>query len=165
MSAALSTDPAFADPFAREARVAARLSHLNAVAVYDQGADDGVVFLVMELVRGPDPARPAARAWRAAAGAGGVDHAEPVLGALAAAHRAGLVHRDVKPENILLSDDGAVKVADFGLARAIEVDPEQHPHRVDDGHRGLLPAGADLARVSRRPLGRLLGRAWCCSSC
>lgn len=121
MSAALSTDPAFADRFAREARVAARLSHLNAVAVYDQGADDGHVFLVMELVRGRT-LRDLLRERGALPPALAVSIMEPVLGALAAAHRAGLVHRDVKPENILLSDDGAVKVADFGLARAIEAD-------------------------------------------
>jgi len=121
MSAALSMDPAFADRFAREARVAARLSHLNAVAVYDQGADDGHVFLVMELVQGRT-LRDLLRERGALPPALAVSIMEPVLGALAAAHRAGLVHRDVKPENILLSDDGAVKVADFGLARAIEAD-------------------------------------------
>ncbi len=121
MSAALTTDPAFADRFAREARVAARLSHLNAVAVYDQGTDDGHVFLVMELIRGRT-LRDLLREQGALSPAQAVSILEPVLGALAAAHRAGLVHRDVKPENILLSDDGAVKVADFGLARAIEAD-------------------------------------------
>jgi serine/threonine protein kinase/beta-lactam-binding protein with PASTA domain len=121
MSAALSTDPAFADRFAREARVAARLSHLNAVAVYDQGTDDGHVFLVMELVRGRT-LRDLIREQRQLSPAQAVSILEPVLGALAAAHRAGLVHRDIKPENILLADDGVVKVADFGLARAIESD-------------------------------------------
>ena len=121
MSAALSTDPAFADRFTREARVAARLSHPNVVSVYDQGTDDGHVFLVMELVRGRT-LRDLLRERGALNPALAVSIMEPVLGALAAAHRAGLVHRDVKPENILLADDGAVKVADFGLARAIESD-------------------------------------------
>jgi serine/threonine-protein kinase len=121
MSAALSMDPAFADRFAREARVAARLSHLNAVAVYDQGSDEGHVFLVMELVEGRT-LRDLLRERGALPPELAVSIMEPVLGALAAAHRAGLVHRDVKPENILLADDGAVKVADFGLARAIESD-------------------------------------------
>jgi beta-lactam-binding protein with PASTA domain len=121
MSAELSTDPAFADRFAREARVAARLTHGNAVSVFDQGADSGHVFLVMELVRGRT-LRDLLRERGALPPDLAVSIMEPVLGALAAAHRAGLVHRDVKPENILLADDGAVKVADFGLARAVEAD-------------------------------------------
>jgi serine/threonine-protein kinase len=127
MSAALSSDPAFTDRFAREARTAARLTHLNAVSVYDQGLDtsNGAhhVFLVMELVEGRtlrDLMREHGRFTPAEA----VSIMEPVLSALSAAHRAGLVHRDVKPENILLSDDGIVKVADFGLARAVESDAE-----------------------------------------
>ena len=125
MSSALSADPAFSDRFSREARAAARLTHLNAVSVYDQGHEVGPdghhVFLVMELVEGRtlrDLIRERGRLTPAEA----VSIMEPVLSALSAAHRAGLVHRDVKPENILLSDDGVVKVADFGLARAVETD-------------------------------------------
>ncbi|MDP9118255.1 MAG: protein kinase, partial [Actinomycetota bacterium] len=125
MSGALSADPAFSDRFTREARAAARLTHLNVVSVYDQGTDSssGVnhVFLVMELVSGRtlrDLIRDSGPIEVAAA----VSVMEPVLSALSAAHRAGLVHRDIKPENILLSDDGIVKVADFGLARAVEAE-------------------------------------------
>src|SRR4051794_4658118 len=126
MSSALSADPAFSDRFAREARAAARLTHLNAVSVYDQGfeaAPDGHhVFLVMELVEGRT-LRELLRERGRLSPAEAISVMEPVLSALSAAHRAGLVHRDVKPENILLSDDGVVKVADFGLARAVESDP------------------------------------------
>ena len=129
MSSALSSDPAFTDRFAREARAAARLAHVNAVAVYDQGHDTGPgshhVFLVMELVQGRtlrDLIRERVSERGRFSAAEAVSIMEPVLSALSAAHRAGLVHRDVKPENILLSDDGLVKVADFGLARAIDAD-------------------------------------------
>jgi len=125
MSAALSADPAFSDRFAREARAAARLTHLNVVSVYDQGAElapDGHhVFLVMELVEGRT-LRELLRERGRLTPAEAISIMEPVLSALSAAHRAGLAHRDVKPENILLSDDGIVKVADFGLARAVESD-------------------------------------------
>ncbi|MCW2496514.1 Stk1 family PASTA domain-containing Ser/Thr kinase, partial [Jatrophihabitans sp.] len=125
MSAALSADPAFSDRFAREARAAARLTHVNAVAVYDQGQDDTDghhVFLVMELVEGRTLRDLIRQRGGAFTPAESISIMEPVLAALAAAHRAGLVHRDVKPENILLSDDGLVKVADFGLARAVDSD-------------------------------------------
>ena len=116
----LAEDPDFVDRFAREARSAARLSSLEVVAVHDQGTDagTGTAFLVMEHVAGgtlrdlveQGPVHPV----RA------LGLLEPVLRALAAAHAAGLVHRDVKPENVLLGADGRVKVADFGLARAVE---------------------------------------------
>ncbi|MDQ2749340.1 MAG: Stk1 family PASTA domain-containing Ser/Thr kinase [Pseudonocardiales bacterium] len=125
MSSALSADPAFSDRFTREARAAARLSHLNAVSVYDQGHDKSVaghhVFLVMELVAGRT-LRELIRERGRLTPAEAVSIMEPVLSALSAAHLAGLVHRDVKPENILLSHEGIVKVADFGLARAVESD-------------------------------------------
>jgi len=135
MSGALSSDPAFSDRFAREARAAARLTHLNTVAVYDQGSDtsngEHHVFLVMELVQGRTlrdlireraAGAPGNKAGGTFTPAEAISIMQPVLSALSAAHKAGIVHRDVKPENILLSDDGVVKVADFGLARAVEAD-------------------------------------------
>jgi eukaryotic-like serine/threonine-protein kinase len=107
----------FVARFIREAKLAARLSHPNVVAVYDQGDDGGYVFLAMEYVQGRtlrDLLRERTRLTPGEA----LSVLEPVLAALSAAHAAGLVHRDVKPENVLLADDGRVKVADFGLARA-----------------------------------------------
>ena len=121
MRPGLADDPEFVERFAREARAAARLSSPEVVAVHDQGTDagTGTAYLVMERVSG-GTLRDVLREEGALPPSRALDLLEPVLVALAAAHAAGLVHRDVKPENVLLSADGRVKVADFGLARAIE---------------------------------------------
>src|SRR3954467_15746262 len=122
MQPALAEDPEFVARFNREARAAARLSHPDVVAVYDQGADGAHVFLVMEYVPGSTLRDVIRERGRLSAGeaVAVMDH---VLAALGAAHAAGLVHRDVKPENVLVTPDGRVKVADFGLARAIAATP------------------------------------------
>ncbi|MEJ7771504.1 MAG: Stk1 family PASTA domain-containing Ser/Thr kinase [Geodermatophilaceae bacterium] len=118
MADALASDPSFIASFNREARSAARLSHLNVVSVSDQGEDDGVVFLVMELVRG-QTLREVIHENGRLSPAQAFAVLAPTLSGLSAAHRTGLIHRDVKPENILLSCEGLVKVADFGLAKAV----------------------------------------------
>ena len=118
MHPGLAEDPDFVARFNREARAAARLSHPDIVAVYDQGSDDGHVFLVMEYVAGVT-LRDIIRARGRLAPAEALAVMDHVLAALGAAHAAGLVHRDVKPENVLVTGDGRVKVADFGLARAV----------------------------------------------
>jgi serine/threonine-protein kinase len=118
MDSRYAGDQQFLTRFQMEARTVARLKDPGLVAVYDQGLDGRHPFLVMELVeggtlrellteRGPMPPHAVAAVLR------------PVLGGLAAAHRAGLVHRDVKPENVLISDEGEVKIVDFGLVRAV----------------------------------------------
>ena len=122
MDSRYSGDEHFLTRFQREARAVARLKDPGLVSVYDQGVNRGFdrqhPFLVMELIeggtlrellneRGPMPPHAVAAVL------------EPVLGGLAVAHRAGLVHRDIKPENVLISDDGEVKIADFGLVRAV----------------------------------------------
>ena len=110
-------DEVFLDRFAREARAMAQLSHPNLVNVYDFGADGDDVFLIMELItggtlrellaeRGPMPPHAAAAVMRS------------MLTGLSVAHRRGLVHRDIKPDNILINGDSSVKLADFGLVRA-----------------------------------------------
>ncbi|MFC8501409.1 Stk1 family PASTA domain-containing Ser/Thr kinase [Pedococcus sp. NPDC057267] len=115
----LAQDEAFVTRFRREARSAARLSHPNVVAVFDQGEDDGHMFLAMEYVPG-QTLREVMRAEGPLTPRAALDILAPVLQALGAAHRAGIIHRDVKPENVILrEDDGTVKVADFGLARAV----------------------------------------------
>ena len=104
--------------FARRFVAAARLSHPNVVAVFDQGDDDGTLFLAMEYVPGRT-LRDVIREQAPLSPARALDLLAPILSALSAAHDAGIVHRDIKPENVLMSDKGTVKVADFGLARAV----------------------------------------------
>jgi len=119
MRADLARDEMFVSRFHREARSAAKLSHPNVVAVYDQGEDDGNMFLAMELVNGLT-LRQVMEAEGPLTPRAALDIIDPVLQALGAAHSAGLIHRDVKPENVILREDGTVKVADFGLARAVD---------------------------------------------
>jgi serine/threonine-protein kinase len=130
MHPGLGDDQEFAQRFVREARAAARLNHPHVVGVYDQGDDtsDGTdtIFLVMEYVPG-HTLRDVLRKEAPMAPARALALLEPVVSALAAAHRAGLVHRDVKPENVLIADEahgGTVKVADFGLAKAVSADTQ-----------------------------------------
>lgn len=111
-------DETFVARFRREARSAARLSHPHIVAVHDQGEDDGRMFLAMEYVPGRT-LREVLDERGALTPREALDIIDPVLDALATAHRAGLIHRDVKPENVILREDGVVKVADFGLARSV----------------------------------------------
>lgn len=118
MDPKFAADPQFLSRFEFEARAVAKLKHPSLVAVYDQGVDGEHPFLIMELVeggtlrellreRGPMPPH----AVRSVA--------EPVLAAIGVAHSAGLIHRDIKPENVLISDSAEVKIADFGLVRAV----------------------------------------------
>jgi eukaryotic-like serine/threonine-protein kinase len=123
MRPGLGDDDDFAGRFVREARAAARLSHPNVVGVFDQGDDDGTLFLAMEYVPG-HTLRDVIRSEAPMSPARALALLDPVLSALAAAHHAGIVHRDVKPENVLLSEDGRVKVADFGLARAVSAETQ-----------------------------------------
>lgn len=114
----LASDDTFRAKFVTEARVAAALNHPNLVNIYDQGQHGDFTYIVLELVRGTtlrkvlddfqviDPAR-------------AIELLEAVLAGLSAAHDAGIIHRDIKPENILLSNEGRIKLSDFGLARNV----------------------------------------------
>ncbi|MEU1114954.1 MULTISPECIES: Stk1 family PASTA domain-containing Ser/Thr kinase [unclassified Streptomyces] len=119
MHPTLAADASFVDRFIREAKSVARLSHPNVVGVFDQGTDGSYVYLAMEYVAGCT-LRDVLRERGALQPRAALDILEPVLAALGAAHRAGFVHRDMKPENVLIGDDGRVKVADFGLVRAVD---------------------------------------------
>ncbi|MFD3487789.1 PASTA domain-containing protein [Streptomyces sp. NPDC058665] len=118
MHPALATDSVFVERFIREAKSVARLAHPNVVGVFDQGAEGAYVYLAMEYVEGCT-LRDVLRERGALQPRAALDILEPMLAALGAAHRAGFIHRDIKPENVLIGDDGRVKVADFGLVRAV----------------------------------------------
>ena len=107
----VAADPARRQRFEFEARTVAALNHPNIVAIYDVGAEDGVSYIVSELIEG-QPLRGSALGLRKS-----LDCAVQIANGIAAAHAAGIVHRDLKPDNIMLTRDGRVKILDFGLAR------------------------------------------------
>ncbi|MEU8920681.1 protein kinase [Kitasatospora sp. NPDC048545] len=162
LNGGLADDPRFAERFSREAQHAAMLVHPRIVMVFDSGVDQGTPFIVMELVSGrslaavlaQQPTLPVERA---------VGIAAAVCEALAVAHAAGLVHRDIKPGNIMITDDGGVKVVDFGIARAgsssnltqtasvlgtaAYLSPEQATASALDGRTDLYAVGCVLTEM------------------
>jgi non-specific serine/threonine protein kinase/serine/threonine-protein kinase len=125
---AMAARPDVRRRFEAEARAAASLIHPNAVAVFDTGEDDGVAYIVMERLPGETladrlTAGPVDPGWVRRLGC-------DVLGALGAAHAAGIVHRDVKPGNILLTSEGSAKIADFGIATSLDADPTSASHLI-----------------------------------
>lgn len=159
----LATDPELVARFKAEARAAARLTHPNVVGVYDWGSeDDSTYYMVMEYVSGTD-LRDVLVSRGSIAVEQAIEVAIGVCDALAAAHAGGLVHRDVKPENVLISRSGTVKVADFGIAAVADLDrstptgsvpgtlrylsPEQAAGREATGASDLWAAGALLSEL------------------
>ena len=117
----LSVDRSFVERFRREAQAAANLSHPNIVPVFDWGEDTGTYFIVMEFIDG----RPLSSILKSAGPLSAertADIGAHVAAALGYAHKHGVVHRDVKPGNVLITDDGQVKVTDFGIARAVNTE-------------------------------------------
>ena len=145
----LSADPHFVEGFRREAQAAANLSHPNIVPVFDWGEDEGTYFIVMELVDGTSLAD-MLRGGRTLTASHSATLISQVAAALGYAHRNGVVHRDIKPGNILIASDGQVKVTDFGIAAG---DVRRGPDRrrgFGHGYGNVLLARAGRGRSRRR---------------
>jgi eukaryotic-like serine/threonine-protein kinase len=154
-----STDDDFVERFKREARSVAQLQHPNIVTVIDRGEEDGRQFIVFEYIDGENLKEHVVRKGRLDVREA-LEIALEVARGLAFAHEQGLVHRDVKPQNILLNGDGRAKVTDFGIARTVDVDgmtqtgtvlgtsnyiaPEQASDRRVDAHSDVYALGAVL---------------------
>jgi serine/threonine-protein kinase len=117
LASRFAADPDFRERFRREAAAAAAMQHPNIVSIYDRGEWDGTSYIAMELVDGPTLKQLIRQRGPAGPGAA-TDIAIEILSALRYAHKRGIVHRDIKPQNVLLDEEGHAKVADFGIARA-----------------------------------------------
>lgn len=124
LSRRLSSDHSFVERFRREAQAAANLNHPNIVSLYDYGAEEGNYYIVMELIQGKSLEATIVQAGRILPERA-AEIAADVARALERAHLAGLVHRDVKPANVMITDSGDVKVTDFGIVRALAGNGEQ----------------------------------------
>ena len=119
LHANFASDQAFVTRFKREAQAAANLSHPNIVAIYDWGQDASTYYMVMELIEGRT-LREILKTEGSLLPRRAAEIAAETAAALTVAHQAGVIHRDIKPGNIMITNDGAVKVTDFGIARALD---------------------------------------------
>jgi serine/threonine protein kinase len=162
LSLPYAQDPSFVERFRREARTAARLSHPNIVAVFDSGSDAELHYLVMEYVPGESLAELLARQGRLAPRRA-AELASEVCKALATAHAQGLVHRDVKPGNVLVGHDGRVRVTDFGIAKAAAAATLTGGGMVLGTAAYLPPEQPGVGRWM--PARTCMGLGVCCMSC
>src|SRR5437016_450045 len=144
-----SRDSSFVTRFRREAQAAASLTHPNVVGVFDTGSDDGTHYIVMEYVQGKTLAQ-VIREDAPLLPERAVEIAEAVAGGLAFAHRQGIIHRDVKPGNIMLTPSGDAKVMDFGIARAAAGDSLTQTATVLGTAAYFSPEQAQGAKVDAR---------------
>ncbi|MGD9570950.1 MAG: Stk1 family PASTA domain-containing Ser/Thr kinase [Thermoleophilia bacterium] len=147
LSEPYASDPQFVERFRREASAAAGLNHPNIVAVYDRGEADGSYYIVMEYLAGPD-LKQVIRRRAPLPPLEAIDNAQQILAALGAAHRSDLIHRDVKPQNVLVAEDGHLKVTDFGIARAGEEADVTEPGSVIGTAQYLSPEQARGGEVT-----------------
>jgi serine/threonine protein kinase len=145
-----ASDPERRSRLLREARAASALNHPNIVGIYEVGSDNGVDFFAMEYVEGkslskmiPAKGMPLGEA---------LDCAVQIAGGLAKAHAAGLIHRDLKPGNIMLSRDGLVKLLDFGLARRVELGPGHDTTLTIEGQILGTPSYMSPEQAQGKPL-------------
>lgn len=159
-----ASDPNFVDKFRREARLAATLTHQNLIRVFSVGEEHGIHFIVMEIVEGETLAQLIKRKGRLAE-----DEAQRIIlltiKGLAVAHRANVVHRDIKPGNIMLSGGGEVKLADLGLAKAVDAAEELTATAVAMGTPAYMPPEQwyDARSVGKAGDIYALGATWYCA--
>ena len=156
-------DEEFVERFRREASSAAGLQHPNVVAVFDRGEFDGTYYIAMEFLDGPlAQAARSARRRRSTRSARSTSTIQ-ILRAARFAHRRGIMHRDIKPHNVIVDDEGRAKVTDFGIARAGASDMTRD--RLDHGHRAVPLAGAGPGPPGRRARPTSTRSASCSTSC
>ena len=150
-----ANDELFVERFQREAKSAASLSHPNIVSIYDRGEAEGTYYIAMEVVEGKslkEVIRTSGRLRPAQA----IAYTRQILSALRFAHRNGIVHRDIKPHNILIGPEERLKVTDFGIARAGA--SQMTETGLDHGHRAVPLARAGAGRAGHGRVRSLLGR-------
>jgi serine/threonine protein kinase len=144
----LAQNPRALARFEREAKAVAALSHPNIMAIYDFGCEGGITYAVAELLEGEtlrSRLRRSALGWRKA-----VETGVAIADGLSAAHSKGIIHRDLKPENIFVTEDGQVKILDFGLARSTEISVDEKAEAPTLTEEGTVLGTAGYMSPERR---------------